>query len=114
MSQLVKEELIYLKFQTKDSFSDELVNYSVKAITQDYFEEVIEFLFKYNLEDELIGKVTNLSNNEIAKNYLYTFWKDILACGISLMCLKEDGNKIVAVNLLNIGVKNVESELLVS
>lgn len=75
---------------------------------------MIEFLFKNNLADELIGKVTNLSNNEIAKNYLYFFWKDILSGGISLMCLNEDCNKIVAVNLLNIGGKNVESEILVS
>ena len=56
MSQLVEEHKTYLTFQTNDSFSDELVNYSVKTITNDYFEDVIDFLFEFNLADELIGK----------------------------------------------------------
>lgn len=43
---------VWLKFQAKDSDSEELVEYRVQDLPEERFEEAIEHMLKYFIRDE--------------------------------------------------------------
>lgn len=119
---------IWAEFSGKDSRkSDKIVKYRIQDLPEDRFEDAVDHLTKFYLPDETVSKAVGKMNNEQDssdekrnsrfvpsagglenKDFVedfHRFWREILQQKMSLLCLREESNEIVALNVIFIATK---------
>jgi hypothetical protein len=101
---------IYYKFQAKDRDSNEIVDYYVQDLTEEYYERAIELMVTDFLPDETMGIALNVQ--EILKTKpesveeFRTIWRMFANEKLSLACFKSGSDELVAVNFLLVTSKD--------
>lgn len=97
----------YYTFKAKDKNSDDVIEYRVQDLPEEYYEEAIDFMVKYFLPDETFCSSRNLSNNPNAVEAFCSFWYDSLKHKLSIACFRNDGSEeLVGANVLIVSSKD--------
>ena len=91
---------VWLRFQAKDTVTDELVEYRVQDLPEDRFEDAITHMTQYYLADEPICECFDVLNKdpEFVADYQLV-WRVLLPQRITLVCFKEGSDEIVGLNI---------------
>jgi len=102
----LKFPTVYYTFQAKDKGSDELVNYRVQDVPEEYFDRVIDLLTKYYLTEETLCITKKLSDDEKVANEMKALIMGILKRKLSLACFREGSDDLVGVNVMSVAYKD--------
>lgn len=94
--------LVYCRFQAKSLDSDELVNYVIKDLPEDRFEEATELMVEFFLTGETICAVAGLADRPLAVKGFRSFYENTFKLKLSIACFCETNNELVAVNVLKV------------
>lgn len=93
---------IYHRFQAKSRDSHDVVNYVIKDVPADRYEEAIEFMLKFFVGDEMVCTVAGLANRPVAVQEFRTLYKANFNLKLSIACFCETNDELVAVNILKV------------
>lgn len=96
--EIEKEVKIYSKFFAKDLNSDDLVEYQIQDLTEEYFDYCIELYAKDLLMEEIIYKASGIDKDPVAIEIMRDFMRKIYEKKHSLVCLRSDTKEIVGCN----------------
>lgn len=92
---------VYYRFKAKDKNSENIVEYRVQDLPEEYFKQAAKFMLEKFLPFETICLVVNAHLNQAFCDQIFEFWMEQLAEKLSIACFKDDGSKeLVAVNVL--------------
>lgn len=98
---------IYYTFKAKDKNSENLIEYRVQDMPEEYFEQALEFMVKYFLPDETFCSSRDIPNKPSAVAEICEFWRDALKHRLSIACFRNDGSdELVAANVLMVSSKD--------
>ena len=98
---------VYHTFKAKDLNSDNIAEYRVQDLPEEYYEQTVDFMVKYFLPDEPISASRDLSNKPCAIKAFRELWHKTLKQKLSIGCFKNDGtNEFVGANMLLIYSKD--------
>jgi hypothetical protein len=105
---------IYYEFTAADPEVGQCVKYVVRDLTEDRFDDAVEFLLEHYLKDEptMLSR-DGISDPKTVEDMVNEF-RHLLDKKISQMCTKEGSEEIIAVNLMEVMERNGESEILVN
>lgn len=102
---------VYYKFTVKDKNSNNVVNYRVQDLPEEYFEEAVQFLLKNFVPYEPMSLGLNGHQNPKFCDDWATFWRKSLSEKFSVACFKDDAsNELVGVNVLIVTSKDATVE----
>lgn len=99
---------IYYTFTAKDE-SDELTDYYVQDLTEQYFDEAIDVIARYLMPEETFSLAARIPESETAVNGFRNFYRKLVEQKLSLACFKKGSDNIVAVNVLIVEARGFES-----
>lgn len=105
---------IFHKFKAKDAVGEVEVEYIVQDIPEDRFDDVVKFLLEHYLVDEPTMAIRKGSQDSQTVEDLTNEWQHILNKKISQICMKEESEEIIGVNLLEVVHKMDQAEIFVS
>jgi hypothetical protein len=96
----------YYTFTAKDKTGDNIVEYRVQDLTEEYFEQAVDFMVKYFLPDETLCASKNVPEKPNAIESFRGFWWDMLRHKLSIACFRNDGSgELVGANILIVNTK---------
>jgi hypothetical protein len=101
---------IYYKFKAKDRDSDEIVEYIVQDLPENYFDRAVELFVTDFLCDEALSSALNIASNKNAVDEFRVVWKLLLEEKLSIACFKSDSDELVAANVFLIKSKDDPKE----
>lgn len=90
----------------KDKNSDNLVQYRVQDLPEEYYDETVAFMIKYFLPDETICSSRDVPNKPSAVKEFADFWREALKEKLSIGCFKNNGDELVGANVLLVKSKD--------
>jgi hypothetical protein len=98
---------IYYKFNAKDKNSDNIVEYRVQDLPEEYFEQTVDFMVKYFIPDETLCMSLGISRKAAPIKEFSDFWMCALKEKLSIACFKNDGSEeFVGANVLLVSSKD--------
>lgn len=98
---------VYYKFKAKNKNSDEIVEYRVQDLPEEYYEQAIDFLVKYFLPDETFCSSRDIHKKTNGVKAFRRFWEKALEEKISIACFKNDqSGELVGANVLIVNSKD--------
>ncbi|KAG4073891.1 hypothetical protein HA402_014096 [Bradysia odoriphaga] len=97
---------IWLRFQAKDLDSDNLVEYIVEDLSEDRFDDAINFMTTKFLANAPMAKLRNGANDSMYVQDSVGIWKNILQQRITHVCFKEGSSEIVGLNFNYVASRN--------
>lgn len=91
---------VWLTFKAKDLNSDDLVEYRVQDLTEEYFGEAFINLKNFFMKDEAMNNSIKLWQDQESIEFLHDLWGDIVKQRLSLVCFRENSNELVGCNML--------------
>lgn len=104
--------IVHYKFLAKGLNSDELVEYRVQDLPEEYNERAIDFMLEYFLPDEPFQQACSQEVREGAAGRLGNFYKEVVKSRVSLVCFAEGSEEIVGLNLLRVESESTEAPVL--
>jgi hypothetical protein len=101
--------LVYHTFRAKDKESDETVEYRIQDIPESDFERAIALMARDYSPEESFSRCRGVVNEPDAFAEIQGIWRTLLGEKLSIACYKEGSDDIVGVNILAVGVKDVNS-----
>lgn len=102
---------VYYRFKAKDKNSDNIVEYRVQDLPEEYFEEAAKFMVEKFLPFETICSAVNAHHSKAFCDQIHEFWMKQLEEKLSIACFKDDGSQdLVAVNVLVVKSKEDEDD----
>jgi hypothetical protein len=102
---------VYYKFKAKDRYSEQLVEYQVQDLPEEYIESAIERFVHEFVPDEELCIALNLESKPDSLEALRVDWRNTMSERLSLACFKCGSDELVAVNCMDIASeKSNESE----
>lgn len=99
----------YYTFKAKDKNRDNIIEYRVQDLPEDYYEQAVEFMLKYFIPDETFCASRNLPNKPEALRKFGQFWRETIKEKFSIACFRNDGSsELVGANVLAISSKDDE------
>lgn len=96
----------YYKFMAKDKNSENIVEYRVQDLTEDYYEIALDLMVKYFVPDETFCSSKRIPEKENAIKVICEFWRREFKERLSIACFKEGSNELIAANCLVVHSKN--------
>jgi hypothetical protein len=101
---------VYHTFLARDKDSDELVEYRVQDLPEEYFEKSMELLFSDFIPDETFALATDtLKKPEMFPDFR-KLWHGIYHQRLSLGCFKNGSDELIGVNNLIVSGRNDNEE----
>lgn len=98
---------VWYTFKAKDKNSDNIVEYRVQDLPEDYYEQTVDFMVKYFLPDETFCSSRDTHNKPSAVKCFRKVWDEAIKQKISIGCFKNDGSsELVGANVLLIYSKD--------
>lgn len=97
---------IYHKFFAKDRNSENLIEYQIKKLPENLFENALELYERDFLPDETMCSTKGIHENENSLKEILSFWRHTMEEHLSLACFKSNNNELVAINVMCIKSKN--------
>lgn len=94
--------LNYLTFSAFDSDGETIVKYRVEDLKRNRFDEVIEIMKNKHLLDEPMYNSKGILSDPVSFQEMINNWANMLEQNISLICLKDGSDEIIAVNVLGV------------
>lgn len=92
---------VYYTFRAEDKRSDNLVEYRVQDLPEEFYEQTVDLMAKHFLPDETFCMRRDVANKPSAVQVHRDFWFDVMKQKMSIGCFKNDGSdELVAANLL--------------
>lgn len=102
---------VYYRFKAKDKNSENMVEYRVQDLPEEYFEQSAKFMVEKFLPFETICLAVNAHLNKAFCDQIFEFWMEQMAEKLSIACFKDDGSKeLVAVNVLVVKSQDDEED----
>jgi hypothetical protein len=99
----------YYTFTAKDKSGDNIIEYRVQDLTEQYFEQTVDFMVKYFLPDETLCESKHVPKKPSAIEGFRKFWRDMLQHKLSIACFRNDGSdELVGANILIVNTKQDE------
>lgn len=102
---------IYRKFTANNFGSDELVEYHVQDLTDQYVEQTIEMVLKFLTTEETLQRSINLAERDFAPKILGAFYGSVVKERTSLGCFKTATMEMVGVNALVVKTKGQKEKI---
>lgn len=102
---------IYRKFTANNFGSDELVEYHVQDLTDQYAEQTIEMVLKFLTTEETLQRSINLAERDFAPKILGAFYGSVVKERTSLGCFKTATMEMVGVNALVVKTKGQKEKI---
>jgi hypothetical protein len=102
----LKYPQVYHTFRAKDKDSDELVEYRVQDLPEEFIDEAVELLKMYFIPDEPLCIAADVPNSPDTIKIYCEFWRKILIDRWSLACFKGASNELVGLNVLGITARS--------
>ena len=99
---------IYRTFFAKDLHSENLVEFTIEDLTDDYADKAADLLVNCLAFDEVFNKSLKISENPQALKVLKEFYMYVVREKFSLACFKTESRELVGVNALVVKSKGDE------
>lgn len=101
---------IYGAFKSKDKDSDDIVDYVIQDLPEEYFDEALDLLINDHLPDETLHLCRGVADIEEAISEAREDWRKKLNFRLSIACFRSDGedDELVGVNVLAVASKDDE------
>jgi len=107
----LKFPTVYYTFQAKDKNSDELVNYRVQDVPEEYFDKAVALMEHHFLTEETLCVSKKLYESaEKKKDILEVYYGLLMKFKVSLACFREGSDDLVAINLMNFAYKDEKTD----
>lgn len=97
---------VWLKFKAKDLFTNELVEYTIKDLPEERFDDAIEIMAKGFLANVQMAELKNGANDMEYIKDLTRIWNIILNQKMTHICLKENSQEIVGLKMNYVSSKD--------
>lgn len=97
---------VYCTFMAKDKNSDNLVQYRIQDLPEEYYEETVAFMIKNFLPDETLCSSRDVANKPNAAKEFGNFWRETLKQKLSICCFKNIDDELVGVNIFQVNSKD--------
>lgn len=101
----LKQPKIYHTFKAKNKNSDDIVEYQIQDLPEQFHEQTLDLFMKDYVTDELFLKSKKLWENEGSLKAIRDIFSDALSHRLSIACFNNDG-ELVGVNLLRVITKS--------
>ncbi|XP_052868047.1 uncharacterized protein LOC128274003 [Anopheles cruzii] len=91
--------------QTPDP-TNQPVTYLVQDVPVDRFEDCIQHMCSYFLRDEPTCRSLRIASDPAAVEEFSALWRMVLLQRCAVVCLREDSDEIVGVNMLHVASRN--------
>lgn len=104
---------VYHTFQAKNKAGDGTIEYVIKDLPEERYEEALELLSMDFATEETLCVAKNIANNPLALNEVCFYWFKILTEQLSVGCFANDGSdELAGVAVMTVNSKNEEEEVL--
>jgi hypothetical protein len=87
------------------------VNYIIKDLPEERFEDGLNFLLKYFPTTEPLLICKKIAEDDVALKICADIWRDLINKKVSLVCFREGSDEIVGLNVLHIDTKETHRKL---
>ena len=99
---------IWSRFKAKDNDGAE-VEYRIEDLTKDRFHEAIYVMQRHHMESEVL-RVKKIRDEPVSFHEITEKWWDCMRQKVTLVCFKENSDKIVGLNVLGVVTKAESSQ----
>lgn len=96
----------YHTFHAKDSNTDELVEYVVEDLTEEYTEQALEIFNSFLSPEEICNRAAKVPQTPNAVKALTEFNRLVIKEKFSLACFKKETREFVGFNFLTVKSKS--------
>lgn len=98
---------VYYTFRAKDKNSDNLIEYRVQDLPEEFYDQTIDFMVKYFLPDETFCASRDVPKKPNAIKAFSEFWRESLKEKLSIGCFRNDGSDdLVGATVLSVSSKD--------
>lgn len=102
---------VFYTFKAKDKNSDDVIEYRVQDLPEEFYDQAADFMVKYFLPDETFCSSRDIPNKPIATEIIRQFWNETIKHKLSIACFRNDGSdELVGANVLTVSSKNDPEE----
>lgn len=103
--------IIYYTFKAKSRESDEVIEYRVQDLPDEYFEEALELMRTHFLPDESLCSAKGVPADPQATKVFLDFWAYVMKKHLSIACFRNDGDdELISVNCFDVHGKDDPKE----
>jgi ribosomal protein S18 acetylase RimI-like enzyme len=97
---------VYYTFKARDKNSDDVIEYRVQDLPEEYYERAVDFMVKYFLPDETFCSSKGLPDKPSGVKEFRDFWSAAMTEKLSIGCFRNDGSdELVGANVLLVSSK---------
>lgn len=102
---------VYHTFQAKNKAGDATIEYVIKELPEERYEEALELLSTDFAPEETLCVAKNIAGNSLALNEVCFYWFKILTEQLSVGCFANDGsNELVGIAVMTVNSKDDKEE----
>lgn len=102
---------VWLKFNAKDVYTDDSVEYTVQDLPENRFDEAINIMANSFLADAPLAKLRAATNDEDYVQDIVCIWKDIVKQRMTNVCFKSGSDEIIGLNFNYVSSQDDDSGL---
>jgi hypothetical protein len=106
----LKYPQVYYTFKAKDKDSDEIVEYRVQDLPEEYFEQSIELFITQFIPDEPFCIASDVSKKPEVFPIYAELYRKVMKQKFTIACFKSGSDDLVAVNNLTVSSEGDEDE----
>lgn len=101
----------YHTFQAKNKAGDATIEYQIRDLPEELYEEALELLAKDFASEETFCVAKNITANAMALNEICFYWFKVLTEQLSVGCFANDGsNALAGVAIMTVNHKDDKQE----
>uniref|UniRef100_A0A336LMK9 CSON004143 protein n=1 Tax=Culicoides sonorensis TaxID=179676 RepID=A0A336LMK9_CULSO len=97
---------VWMTFKAKDLETDNLVEYRVQDLPEEYYDEALKLMEMDFLKDEAMCNTTEFLKDPISVRERMEVWRNMLKQKLVLACFRENSKEIVGLNMLKVQFKD--------
>lgn len=113
MSKFVRPETLpfpetFYKFKAKDKNSDDIVEYRVQDLPEDYFESALDMIAQYFVPQETFCLCKGIAERPQSVKSIIDYYREVIKNKLTLACFRDD--ELVGVNVFIVKSKFDDKE----
>uniref|UniRef100_A0A336LW64 CSON004142 protein n=1 Tax=Culicoides sonorensis TaxID=179676 RepID=A0A336LW64_CULSO len=97
---------VWLTFKAKDLETDNLVEYRVQDLPEEYYDKALKLMELDFLRDEAMCSATELLKDPVSVKEIMELWRGVLDQKIVLACFRENSKELVGLNMVAVQLKD--------
>ena len=98
--------IIYSSFKAKIKDSDEVEEYFVQDLTEEYFDRAVDFIIENHAKGAVYHKAAKTLDDDSGMKKVREMYRNVFKEKISLICFKLGSKEIAGLNALCIKTRN--------